>query len=441
MRLFEKFSNKASLKAKIISIIAFVSILTLFCLLSILLYTQHKILREALLDEVNIIAADLSGSLVAALIFDDQAQIEATMDNLVTKRQILYVQIDRENGETLQFYGHSGEATSYARTEPEVLQETGPLFGETLEICLPLQHRDEALGSLYLQVDLKPIRKTLLGYALFGLLALAGSAFFGLILALRLQKIILSPIEQLASTMDSVSMDQDFSHRIANDRGDEMGLLIDNFNNMLSQIDQRDKELSAQRDCLDHLAYHDFLTGLPNRLLFRDRLVSALARSKRTKKKAGLIFFDLDRFKNINDTLGHDVGDTVLKLVTQRLQQRIREEDTLARLGGDEFVLIVEEVQDQFAVALVAEKILQSLEPVFSVAGYELSVSASIGATCFPDDAETVEGLMKCADVAMYRSKAAGRSTFRFYTAEMDEQFGEAFLLKSQMHRALRMGS
>jgi diguanylate cyclase (GGDEF)-like protein len=437
MTTIEVLLKNFSLKTKIILIICLVSLLTLFCLLATMLYSQHKILHKALLDEVNIIAVDVSGSLAAALIFEDQEQVDAVLESIFSKQQILYAQIDWGNDEPQRYINPAAAESPHSGLVNGIVPVKRHLFGENLELWQPLTHKDELLGSLYLQVGLKQIRTTLMYYALFGLVGLIGSALLGIFLALKLQKIISSPIEQLALIMNSVSADQDYSRRVANNRGDEMGVLIDNFNNMLCQIEVRDQELSSQRVYLDHLAYHDFLTGLPNRLLFRDRLASALSRSKRTNRKIGLFFLDLDRFKIINDTLGHDVGDVVLKMVTQRLQDWIREEDTLARLGGDEFVVIVEEVQDQRSLSLVAEKLLQALAQAFVVEDRELYISASIGGTLYPDDAETVEGLMKCADVAMYRAKAAGRSRFSFYAVEMDQEAGEAHFLENNMRNAL----
>ena len=438
MKVMGLICKRLSLKAKLIAIIGLVSIMSLACLLAMLIYTQNKILRNSLLDEVRIISENMTGSLAAALIFEDTLMVEDILKTAFTKQQILYVEIDLEEKASLDYYSKSGGGRSYPRSANEVLLKTGYHFGESLELLQPLQYKDEDLGQLYMQVDLQPIRRTLLRYTLIGLFGLVGSTLFGLILALRLQKVISSPVIQLTEAMTSVSGDQDYSRRIANDRTDEMGSLIDNFNHMLSQIEQRDEKLSSQRQYLDHLAYHDFLTGLPNRLLFRDRLSTALSRSSRADKKIGLLFLDLDRFKNINDTLGHDVGDLVLKQVTRRLQQKIRSQDTLARLGGDEFVMIVEDIQEPRALSLVAEKVQQELAKPLLIEGHELFISTSIGITLFPDDAPTVEGLMKCADVAMYRAKAAGRNTYRFFTNGMNEEVEEALFLENNMRKALQ---
>jgi diguanylate cyclase (GGDEF)-like protein len=432
--------NKLSIKAKLLSIIGIVSTLTMFLLFSTLIYTQRTFLRKSLLKQVTIIANDISGNLAAALIFDDRQAISEALDNFSKKEQILLIQIKAKTGETFTHYGKADTPHMYPVTPIRTLLRQGHVFGETLEIGIPLQHKNQALGTLYIQADLSDISQTLIRYATFGLLGLMGSSMLGFLLAIKLQKIISKPVEQLATAMNSVSQDKDYSRRIANNRIDEMGVLIENFNNMLTQIQHRDHELSDQRKHLDHLAHHDCLTGLPNRLLFRDRLSHALSRGQRSGNKVGLLFLDLDRFKNINDTLGHDIGDIVLQLVTRRLKDQIRNEDTLARLGGDEFVLVAEEIRDARSLSLLADKILHAMTEPFTINDQDLFITTSIGISVYPEDGDTVENLMKCADVAMYRSKEIGRNTYRFFTNGMNEQVEETLFLENSMRKALQNG-
>lgn len=434
----ETIVNMLSLKAKLLSIIGIVSSLTMLLLFSTLLYTQRTFLQQSLLKQVTIIANDISGNLAAALIFDDRQAISDALNNLSKKEQILLIQIEAKNGETFTHYGKAKNSDRSPLTPTQLLLQQGHVFGETLEICIPLQHKGEALGTLYIQADLSDIGQTLMRYATFGLIGLIGSSMLGFLLAVKLQKIISQPVEQLATAMNTVSQDKDYSRRIVSNRIDEMGILFKNFNNMLSQIQVRDQELSDQRKHLDHLAHHDCLTGLPNRLLFRDRLTHALSRSQRTGNKVGLLFLDLDRFKNINDTLGHDIGDIVLQMVTLRLKKHVRDEDTLARLGGDEFVVVAEDFRDARSLSLFSEKILLALAEPFSINDQELFITTSIGISIYPDDAQTVENLMKCADVAMYRSKEIGRNTYRFFTNGMNEQVEETLFLENSMRKALQ---
>ena len=201
-------------------------------------------------------------------------------------------------------------------------------------------------------------------------------------------------------------------------RKDELGLLARAFNDMQTQIKAHLSQLyESQRD-VDHLARHDPLTGLANRLMFHDRLEHAIANSQRSGKKAALIFIDLDRFKEINDSRGHAVGDKVLKAAADRLKAMVREVDTVARLGGDELIVLIEAI-DEPHIGLVAQKLVEGFRLPMEIEGQDLYVGISIGISIFPNDGSSAMELLNKADLAMYRSKRAGGNTFHFYTAEM----------------------
>lgn len=171
-----------------------------------------------------------------------------------------------------------------------------------------------------------------------------------------------------------------------------------------------------------HIAHHDALTGLPNRSLLHDRLDQALTQAVRSEHRLAVMFLDLDRFKSVNDTLGHHVGDQLLKHVAERLREAVRAVDIVSRLGGDEFVVVLPEIQDAEDATRVAEKIIAALAPAVAVEGNLLHATPSIGISVFPDDGDAAYGLMKNADTAMYHAKASGRNTFRFFKAEMNDQ-------------------
>lgn len=216
---------------------------------------------------------------------------------------------------------------------------------------------------------------------------------------------------------------------------DESGQVL-NYVAVLSDISSI-KESEAR---LAHMAHHDALTDLPNRLLFAARLEQSLDNARRHGSRVGLLLLDLDRFKLINDTLGHPVGDRLLQSVADSLRHSVRAEDTVARLGGDEFVVIVTELSAPQDAALVAEKILARINAPIALAGREFVTSASIGISIYPDDAESSEDLLKAADTAMYRAKQNGRHALEFYTAELTALAEEHVLLEMQLRRALSNG-
>jgi len=208
-----------------------------------------------------------------------------------------------------------------------------------------------------------------------------------------------------------------------------VGAIVVNYRD----VSQR-KETEKQ---LEYRAYYDSLTGLPNRLLFRDRLVNSLAHAVRNRVGLAVMYLDVDHFKLVNDGLGHSFGDLLLADVARRLQGSLRASDTISRIGGDEFSILLPEVTSTEAVAGVARKILDSLAQPFTVDGHDLFVTASIGISCFPADGDDVEALLKCADAAMYRAKELGRNQAQLFTASMNERYVRRLALEQHLHHAI----
>jgi diguanylate cyclase (GGDEF)-like protein/PAS domain S-box-containing protein len=188
---------------------------------------------------------------------------------------------------------------------------------------------------------------------------------------------------------------------------------------------------------LEYQAYYDALTGLPNRLLFRDRVVNAIAQAQRNRRGVAVMYLDLDHFKLVNDSLGHSLGDALLSEVAARLQSCVRASDTISRLGGDEFTILLIDTSSSESIAGVARKILQSFAHPIRVEGHELFVTASIGISIFPGDGDDVETLLRCADSAMYRAKELGRNQAQMFTASMNERYGRRLALEQSLHHAL----
>ncbi len=190
---------------------------------------------------------------------------------------------------------------------------------------------------------------------------------------------------------------------------------------------------------LEQLAHHDALTGLPNRRLFTDILNLELAEARRNQKKLAILFLDLDRFKYINDTLGHDIGDELLKEVAERLRHSIRESDTVARIGGDEFNILLADIANADDISGISKKIVDAIKEPCWIRGHQLHSSTSIGISIFPDDADTTDALFKSADIAMYHAKRAG-NTYQFYSPSMNIRSIERMRLESWLRQAIGRG-
>jgi diguanylate cyclase (GGDEF)-like protein/PAS domain S-box-containing protein len=238
---------------------------------------------------------------------------------------------------------------------------------------------------------------------------------------------------------------KDLEQRIIGKHGDVRWLQI-NAVGLFDAAGRRIGQRGAARDITDrkqaearisHLATRDALTNLPNRVLLNDRLQHALAAARRQEETVAVMFIDLDRFKTINDSLGHDVGDDLLCEVAQRLGRCVRDSDTLARLGGDEFVIVLDGLKDPADARVVGNSVMQSLSAPFMIRGHRLVTSASIGVSCYPDDGQDGAALMRHADIAMYHAKGIGRNALQFFSQEMNHQTLERHKLESALRGAL----
>lgn len=196
-------------------------------------------------------------------------------------------------------------------------------------------------------------------------------------------------------------------------------------------------DMKRQEEFIRHQVFHDSLTGLPNRPLLINRIDKAIAHATRGRRKFGLIYLDLDNFKNVNDSLGHAVGDMLLREAAERLRQIIRNVDTVARLGGDEFIVLIEDIDDEKPVTLLAVRILDSFNKPFIIQGNTLHVGTSIGIAMFPEDGDNTDILVRNADTAMYRAKEKGKDNFTMFTTSLNESVAKRLKLENDLRRAI----
>jgi diguanylate cyclase (GGDEF)-like protein len=201
-------------------------------------------------------------------------------------------------------------------------------------------------------------------------------------------------------------------------------------------LGEKERERAAQEERIRHQAYHDLLTGLPNRASFAEHLAEAIRRAKRAGTPLALLFLDLDLFKNVNDSLGHDAGDALLRLCAERIRRAVREADMAFRMAGDEFTVLLEDVRGPEEAAMVATRVLEGLGEPLQLGESALAVTASIGIALYPADEAVAERLIKAADTAMYRAKELGRNRYAFFAPEMNERLESQILAEAALRRA-----
>jgi len=247
-----------------------------------------------------------------------------------------------------------------------------------------------------------------------------------LIISFLFFKKLFEPILSLAHITTQVTKGD---YRVRSDyiHSDEIGTLCKDFNTMIDTIEEnihtldqkvneKTKKLHEQKNLLYHQAHHDALTGLPNRMYFNHQLEIDFKNAKANHQPLTIFFMDLDKFKDINDTLGHKVGDEVLRVVSKRFKNNISSEDTLVRLGGDEFTIIVKGLKSKETSESIAERIIKSIEKPIVIGDHTLNISVSIGISSYPLNTTNMIDLLKYADIAMYRAKKAGRNRFEICT-------------------------
>lgn len=367
--------------------------------------------QQGLQNLANIIAPNVT----AALLFDDQESMHELIKPLLLRKDVVKAEI---------FDSQQQLIASVVSPVDSVALEQQP--GAIIRTSSLLVMDGQIYGELSLSANQSYIEQRIIFYGQFLVVLLLITFGLSWFFSLFLQRGFLRPLLHLTDVAERVTSSNDYSLRAQQSSGDEVANLTECFNSMLETIEARDRKLETQvkvrtqelesvNNQLLEYAYTDGLTSLPNRRYFYEKIQGLV----KSNVSFSIVFIDLDGFKEINDTLGHDYGDILLGQAGQRILRCVREQDTVARLGGDEFTIVIEGVSNKERITGIAETVLEGLAKRFNIKHEAVYVSGSIGITFYPQDGDSVEQLVKHADQAMYVSKSRGRNCYQFFSSEM----------------------
>jgi diguanylate cyclase (GGDEF)-like protein len=423
--LFKSIKSISFFHKQVIAVVG-INILPLV-IMSALLYSNFiddykDNLIEVMRSKISLLAATSN----SALLFDDKEAATALLSSLEQYRATRYAQIYDANMNLFAEYKRPGQSI-----EMPIKDFNDKAFFKNQNIYLSHQivMGDDNLGVILISADTNSLKNQQQRYILIASLVFLGSLLLTYILNWRLQKLLTAPISDLIGLVGYVARKKKYHKRLHNRRNDEIGDLILGVNTMLDTIEKHEKQLYNR-------ANYDDLTQLPNRHLLTERLSHGINAAKRNTSEIALLFLDLDRFKIINDSLGHPVGDELLVQVAVKLVSTLRKSDSVFRWGGDEFVMVLENIQQVEDIEVIVRKIINELCKPSTVGGHLLHISTSIGIARFPQDGEDSLSLLKHADISMYQAKAKGPGHYSYFNRDMLNDSVQRLTLEMQVHKA-----
>lgn len=426
------------LKTKIVLGIMAINAIAITVIAGTFFTTNLALLDSRLESRISTEMDLLSQSVGAALLFGDARSATEMLAALSVDPAIVSAELYTLNEpKPLASYYSSNQAvlsTNYAKFTRKVVVD------------------NEVHGRLELVVTQDEIEAQTRQMVMYSLAVLSIALLLALLGAIRLQNMVTLPITNLNRLSKEVARTRNYSLRSSVENRDEIGALALEFNRMLAQIQNRDlmlekqvhqrtSELEKLAEEFRHRAFHDSLTSLPNRAFLNEYFESAAAHARRTSSKILLLLLDLDNFKTINDSLGHNIGDELLRSVALKLKRSLREEDVIVRLGGDEFVVLVSDIDSaENFIALanrVAEKILENVHGDTLIEGQFIRVTASIGGSIYPDNGRDLVDLKRSADIAMYDAKNQGRNRFSLFEPSMESSTVEQLVIQNDLRQGL----
>jgi len=447
---FSSLLRNMPIRRKLMVLIMAVSGMVLFAATSVFIGNEAYTFQQKHHQELATFAEIIGHNVKYDLSFDEPAPSQQVLSSLSGNRQIVGAYLFTRDGRQFASYLRpgalaenplAGTGTSATAKNLGLLQQLQSSGGQGAFV-LPLVVREVLLdgrmvGYVVVIGDRSPLFSALFRYAALSFFVLCSAFLAAYVIALRAQRLISVPVLRLANAMREVSATKNYAVRIERGSSDEIGQLFDDFNEMLAEIEDRNEQLRQRQEWLQKLAHYDSLTSLPNRVLFSDRLEQAIAHAARSHDGLLVMFIDLDHFKVINDSLGHQIGDILLVEVSRRLRSAVRQCDTVARLGGDEFTVIALNVESEAQAETVAENVIKLFATPFTVDEHELFVTSSIGLTLYPQDGKTFDELLRNADMAMYHAKERGKNSFQFFRESMNQYAATRLLLQNSLYYAL----
>ena len=402
--------------------------------------------KQSLVDVTRSKAAIISQSTASALLFDDEVSAGLILGTLEQHNSTRFAVIFTQTDQVFSSYKRANIENMV--TAASMLQSDADFIDNNLYVQQSITFAGEELGRLVLSVDTLALQQQERRYTNIVLWVFVIATVFALILNWRLQKLLTRPINRLMKLVRDVDHKQKYDARIAIKRNDDMGELFSGINSMLDTIEDHRLQLQSQNDKLEslvelrteqlfHRANFDALTQLPNRHLLIDRIEHAIENATLAEERLAVMFLDLDRFKVINDSLGHSVGDQLLIAVAQKLSKIMHRTDSVCRWGGDEFVILLEHNPTHDELTDIAKLITSTLAKPIEISGHQLHVSTSIGIAVFPDDGPEAMNLLKHADISMYQAKEAGPAQYRFFDKYMLNESVERLSIETNLRKAL----
>ena len=437
LKMILPFYNALSIGKKLKFIGLTSAIIAGFIVISMLFVFQYFNEKELTVKESTVFANILAGNIAPSIISEDVLAISNILASVEYNNKI-HQTFALDNSWKLLGAFHKGSDFVRQRKIIPIIRENRNLWHDGFFYSVvPILNDDIQIGHLVVVASLDDFYTRMSQYAFVIVFIFIVATYITSKFRESLQNSILQPIAKLDKVTTEIIKTKNLEHDIPSFNSDEIGDLAKNFKHMLGELNNYHIELNKQKNALSYQASYDSLTHLPNRALFHDRLKQSIYKSSRNGEKFALFFIDLDKFKDVNDTYGHEYGDKLLVKVSKRLSSVLREDDTLARLGGDEFIVIMNNLREFHSASVLAQKIIDILEVPLEVEGEEIFISCSIGISLYPQDSRDKHELLKFADIAMYRSKNDGRATYHFYVEEMTQEVMMRSNMQSRIRNAL----